>query len=246
MKSAITVGLALLLAGCSDVPSKNNVSDANNNANNVSNTSNNTANVSNSVSECDGSPPGCGVCAAPSCDDGVWTCLDTPCAPNSLTNNVPIGCGVTSESSLAGVSIEFTAERCSWTLDEVAGGITIPYVISITEEQEIMPQSQQNGCDEPGVSGMRQQETVFGGDQSWCICDVGLCNGEPLMVDLVAGDYDFAVSWDGVNWTGPSDFGNPKGEPFPPGEYTVQVRALGTAGDMEYEVSAQMQILLTE
>jgi hypothetical protein len=35
------------------------------------------------------------------------------------------------------------------------------------------------------------------------------------------------LAWDGVNWDGPSDTGNPKGAPFPEGSYTVTVRGTG-------------------
>jgi len=35
----------------------------------------------------------------------------------------------------------------------------------------------------------------------------------------------------GVNWTGPSDTGNPKGAPFPPGDYTLTVST--TPGTLE-------------
>jgi len=251
MKITVILSAIALFAGCSDVASKNNTSanntSSNNESNEPNNEPNNESNTTNNVSECEGPSPECGVCAAPDCVDGVWTCLDTPCDPNSLTNNDPQPeCVTTGESSLAGAEIVFMGDRCSWTLEEVAAGVEIPYVITISEEQQITPESQQNGCDEPGPSGLRQQERIFGMDQSYCICDVGLCGPGPVVVDLVPGEYEFAVQWDGVNWIGPSDFGNPKGEPFPPGEYTVQVRAVGTAHDVPYEVTANMQIWLTE
>ena len=43
----------------------------------------------------------------------MWSCLATPCPP-------PGDCNPISESTLAGVSIEFIGERCAWSLEEVA------------------------------------------------------------------------------------------------------------------------------
>ena len=39
------------------------------------------------------------------------------------------------------------------------------------------------------------------------------------------GTYPRTFTWDGVNWRGPSDTGNPKGPPFPPGDYTLTIAA---------------------
>jgi len=48
---------------------------------------------------------------------------------------------------------------------------------------------------------------------------------------LRKGTYARTFTWDGVNWTGPSDTGNPKGAPFPPGDYTLTVST--TPGTLE-------------
>jgi hypothetical protein len=50
-------------------------------------------------------------------------------------------------------------------------------------------------------------------------------------VDLVAGVYEASFEWDGREWFGPSDTGNPKGDPFPPGTCQVRVSASGTYRD---------------
>jgi len=58
---------------------------------------------------------------------------------------------------------------------------------------------------------------------------------------LNKGTYAHIFTWDGRNWTGPSDFGNPKGKPFPAGAYDVTVTIHGylVVGNakMPYEMS---------
>ena len=44
---------------------------------------------------------------------------------------------------------------------------------------------------------------------------------------LRAGRYEGSFEWTGRNWYGPSDTGNPMGAPFPPGTYTLEIRAEG-------------------
>ena len=51
------------------------------------------------------------------------------------------------------------------------------------------------------------------------------------------------------NWSGPSDFGNPEGAPFPAGTYTFSVLARGTYIDPDgkeqsFEVSASREFHL--
>lgn len=254
--------LFTIVTACGSPPSKSENAVSNNGPSNV---------VANNQDGCTDPAPGCGVCEAPSCEDGTWVCLGTPCPnpgcadpePDCATECPAAGgvancvernwectcdeaCAPVSSSTLTGVWIDIDPGRCQWTLAEAAAGIAIGYTVHVTQEHEIVPTSQQNGCDEPGPSGLRQQESVRGDDQLYCICDVGLCQDEPITVALVPGDYTFAMAWDGVNWTGPSDFGNPRGEPFPPGEYEVQVRATGTVGEQVYEVLATLPITLVE
>jgi hypothetical protein len=139
----------------------------------------------------------------------------------------------------------FPVERCIWTLEEAAEGIEIPYAVAIEERHEVTPTSQ-NGCDEPGESGLAPFPRIEGNDQNYCLCDVGLCPNDPQTVDLVEGVTQFTLQWDGNNWNGPSDTGNPEGEPFPPGEYTVEVSAVGMEGDTPYEVVGTLNITLVD
>ena len=61
--------------------------------------------------------------------------------------------------------------------------------------------------------------------------------------DLVPGSDVAVLTWCGRNWTGPSDFNNPIGAPFPPGTYRFEVKGRGTWVDedgnaRDFEVSA--------
>ena len=62
------------------------------------------------------------------------------------------------------------------------------------------------------------------------------------------GVYEYALEWDGKNWTGPSDVSMPKGEPFPPGEYTLTVSVIGeqqtAKGLKKYDISADITVTL--
>ena len=46
-------------------------------------------------------------------------------------------------------------------------------------------------------------------------------------ISLVAGMYPGSFMWTGENWSGPSDTNNPKGPPFPPGDYELRIVARG-------------------
>ena len=61
--------------------------------------------------------------------------------------------------------------------------------------------------------------------------------------------YASEFEWDGTNWSGPSDTGNPHGAAFPPGAYELQVKAIGSlladAGNTQFEVVGNFRIQLT-
>ena len=181
-----------------------------------------------------------GACTC-SCDNGTVSCV-----PNETD------CVVESSSNLDGVTIEFSDARCSWALDEVAGGVELGYTITIENDVPGVIASPQDagGCGQPGASGLIAFHRVFGGDESWCICDEGLCMGNDDVVTLPAGTYEGSFTWNGVNWGGPSDTGNPEGDPFPAGSYVVSVSATGvvTGGalEMPFAVGSTLQITLTE
>ncbi len=160
----------------------------------------------------------------------------------------PSICEFTSDGTLKGVSIDLSGNDCLYTLDDVAAGISLHYRIQVEEElHEVVSRPLDAGqCDEMGPSGLRTFEKIHGNDQTYCVCDSGLCAVPKEGITLVPGDYSDYFDWEGVNWNGPSDTGNPKGEPFPPGEYVLVVRAEGEHGPLgsDFAVTATMKIHL--
>jgi hypothetical protein len=196
----------------------------------------------------------CGTCngwEGPVTEEGcTCACVD---GAVSCTTDEPTDCVVDGGSELSGVSIAISDDDCVFTLAEAQAGLSIPYVVTVAEPVAAVSPSAQDdgGCDDPGPSGLIVFERLSGGEQSYCLCDVGLCFVEDHTTDLVPGTWEHSFEWDGVNWFGPSDFGNPKGEPFPPGTYTLKVSAKGTfllGGDavVPYEVWSTLQITLVE
>jgi hypothetical protein len=158
-------------------------------------------------------------------------------------------CTVTSTSSLPGVSIVFhDPVVCEFTIAQAQAGISIPYdVVIASDVTGVVPEPQDGGkCGQPASSGLILFERLGGGGQSYCLCDTGLClPTTPPPTTLHAGTYASAFSWDGKNWGGPSDTGNPQVAPFPPGDYTLTVSATGTRGGASFAVSGTLDIHLT-
>ena len=187
-----------------------------------------------------------GICegAAP-CPCDAACIQDSPgvCAPTATA------CEASTASNLDGVSIEVTAATCTYTQAEAAAGISVPYeVIVASSVLGVSPWAQDaGGCGSPGPSGLTIFERLQGGDELYCMCDVGLCAPNAQMTtDLVPGSHAHAFEWDGVNWTGPSDFGNPQGAPFPPGSYTLDISAKGDVDGAEFEIKVAWPIHITE
>ena len=64
------------------------------------------------------------------------------------------------------------------------------------------------------------------GDDSvqYCECDRGCCAPTtPASVTLRTGRFEGSIPWGGSQWQGPSDTSAPLGDPFPAGEYHVEV-----------------------
>ncbi len=103
------------------------------------------------------------------------------------------------------------------------------------------------------IAGLRVALVLSGGAQHYCLCDQG---GPPAFCDLDDGGFSFGtgapaacnpitlrqgtydeswpqfsggqtLAWDGRNWDGPSDTSNPEGNPFPAGDYTLELRIDG-------------------
>lgn len=150
-------------------------------------------------------------------------------------------------SNLEGVCIVFPPQKISFTLAEAKAGVEFAYTVVVTADVPGVVSQPLETCDEPTAAGLFLLERVEGAGQAYCVCDSGLCM-DPVDVPftLKVGEYPASFAWDGVNWNGPSDTGNPKGPPFPPGMYTVQVVTQGTHDGVPYEVIGELPITLTQ
>jgi hypothetical protein len=162
-------------------------------------------------------------------------------------------CRIPAQSNLDGVTIRFTASplKCTFTLAEVAAGIDVPYEISIAHDVAATVPGI-HACTSPDASGLAPYESVDGAGQHYGIDDTGLCQPQTQKVTIKAGTYPHSFHWDGRNWTGPSDFGQPEGAAFPVGAYVLSVDAAGTIGAVSdggdggtatpYDVVAKMHV----
>jgi len=155
-------------------------------------------------------------------------------------------CGSGGVSDLTDVTIVFPEQPCTFTLAQAAAGIEIQYQVLVANAVTgVVPQGQ-SSCPQAGPSGLYVFEQLSGNAQSYCLCDTGLCVAPPdTPVTIAQGTFDGKFSWDGKNWTGPSDFGNPKGSAFPPGTYTLEVSAKGKKEGAPYSVVGKYDITLT-
>jgi hypothetical protein len=113
-------------------------------------------------------------------------------------------------------------------------------------------QSDAGRCQQPDDAGLIVSFDISGGSQRYCLCDTGLCATQSLTATTVLGDYVRTISWDGRNWQGPSDTGNPEGAPFPVGSYTLTLTASGTyqeypdaSSDSTFTITATRPIIIT-
>jgi hypothetical protein len=139
-------------------------------------------------------------------------------------------CNGAAKSSLPGVSIVFPDGPCSFTLAEVAAGISLNYELRIEQSLDgVHPVPVDYGsCGQPDATGLIVGFEIAGstGDR-YCLCDVGPCMGRTFSTQAPAGTYPNTIRWDGRNWMGPSDTNNREGAAFPPGTYTLTVTAKG-------------------
>jgi hypothetical protein len=145
-------------------------------------------------------------------------------------------CLLSEVSTLPGVRIDVTASRCVFTLAEARAGISISYDVVIEHDvPAFVPPRYPYGAN---VDGLYVTDVLSGGDQQYCLCDLGLpysvCpledGGESFSglspcaaITLHQGVYHRTFLWDGVNWYGPSDTNAPKRAPFPAGDYTLAI-----------------------
>jgi hypothetical protein len=158
-----------------------------------------------------------------------------------------VACQPVADSDLGGVSLAWKTTDCEYTLAEAAAGLGFAWEVVTTApvpDVVALPQDA-GGCGAPDASGLIVFPRVVGASDGWCICDEGLCQAPgDETVTLPAGTYAGSFAWDGVNWAGPSDTGNPKGAPFGPGTYTVSLSAKGTVAGTPFEVRVSVPITL--
>ena len=157
--------------------------------------------------------------------------------------------GVGGTSTLPGVCIRMDAQDGLTSLKQAAAGIAIPYTVIVEADvADVVPLPQDAGqCGQPGASGLILFERLTGNGQSYCLYDTGLCMGpDTTPRTIAAGSTPGSFAWEGRNWGGPSDTGNPQGDPFPAGSYTLEVSAVGTVGGANFTVSNTFTITLSE
>jgi len=166
-------------------------------------------------------------------------------------------CQRSSYSTLDGVETVLLPSKCTYTVAEATAGVSVPFVVVVrdTVPHFLATPLDSGGCSQPDTTGFETFVEVTsiaddGGGQRYCQCDIGLCHDPiALPVDLTPGCRNGTVRWEGVNWTGPSDFGNPKGAPFSPGQYVLTVRQAGRipaeGGTRDVMLEARMMITIT-
>jgi hypothetical protein len=164
-------------------------------------------------------------------------------------------CDGESSSDLPGVQLAFPDQPYSFTAAEIAKGIEIIYSEVITAaDANLKPDAgDAGGCARPDDAGLIVSYRISGAGQSYCLCDTGLCQPSSSVTTTVVGTHTRQISWDGRNWSGPSDTGNREGASFPPGAYTIALSATGTydntdAGDHDggtFSVTASRSISIT-
>lgn len=149
------------------------------------------------------------------------------------------------------VRIEFPKDGYTFTLAEAAKGVKLGYKIVIEQDVAgVIPLPFGPSFAEPaGASGMHPREAISGKGHGYCLLDRGLAPPPKEVARMLKkGVYSHSFEWDGRNWSGPSDFGNPKGPPFPAGTYDVIVTLRGKLvtdkGKVPYEITGKTKLVL--
>lgn len=133
----------------------------------------------------------------------------------------PVACTHSGDDDLV-LTVELAAG--AFTQDALSKKIDLGVKLVVKNGlSDVTPVAQDGGkCGDERVGNFPYLLTVEGGTEEFCLCDKGNCGGFGLVpFNATAGTYSDSVEWDGKNWSGPSDFNNPKGAAFPPGNYTV-------------------------
>jgi hypothetical protein len=178
-------------------------------------------------------------------------------APQEDPSDAPLCPAAVTISDLPGVSLRFVDAPCALSLAQAAQGVRVKYEVVVEAPPEGVPRAvwprpqDAGGCGLPGDSGLIVSEQVQGEQRRWCLCDTGLCQApEEVYGELTLGAYPGEFVWDGVEWEGPSDFGNPPGPPVPAGAgYEFVVSAKGrvrfSGAERDFTVEARAPFTLT-
>lgn len=149
------------------------------------------------------------------------------------------------------VKIEFPKDGYVFTRAEAARTVKIEYKVVL--ERDLvgiipLPFGPSN-AEPPGPSGLHPRNRIAGQNQLYCLMDFGLAPPpQEVVKTLKKGVYTHSFEWDGRNWTGPSDFGNPKGKPFPAGDYELTVTMHGQMqtdkGKLPYQLVRKTKLVL--
>lgn len=148
------------------------------------------------------------------------------------------------------VRLTLPPQRCAFSVAEAAQGIAFRYQVQVDADATLAvtgsAPSPLTSCPQL-QGGVYVFERIEGHGQGYCLCDSGRCASAPPAMNPAPGVTEVSYPWDGVNWSGPSDFGNPKGPAFPPGDYTFTARASGSAGNpgTPWEATATLFFRLT-
>jgi hypothetical protein len=166
---------------------------------------------------------GCGSSSMPSegGDAYVQTLPDAPCSVDNVTGTLP------------GVSITISSERCVYRRGERA---TFSYRVAADANVPAIEVPETSSCScayrtpalETWVAYSIGGMSAAGERQIYCLCDTGCCAPRgATTVQPSVGMLDRKIEWSGRTWNGPSDTGNPEGDFFRPGRYSVSVNFTG-------------------
>ncbi len=134
------------------------------------------------------------------------------------------------------VSFEFEQLRYRFTQAEAMGGVALNYDLVVRGDTPPLAVFRDSECsgNNLGASGILVFEEITGNGQryAWDDCGLGFFP-ETEAKPIPQGRYAYTMQWDGRNWAGPSDTNNPKGPPFPPGEYMLTVSTWGVVEESD-------------
>jgi hypothetical protein len=140
-----------------------------------------------------------------------------PCSTGDVTGTLP------------GVTISIVAPSCVYHRGQAA---TFEYEVIVDASAPAIDVPETGSCDCSSYSVQLASWTHWeiggtsagGENQRYCLCDTGCCAPQAAKtVTPEVGTSVREIEWSGRVWDGPSDTGNPQGDPFAVGMYAVSV-----------------------